>query len=286
MSQPFNFSLSELDYWIIRRKDGETVKYVLNNQVDVVTGGTYPAASTNYHSPTTLPAQQGLGYGMTNTHGGWQPSCQHDGEVLISRSPKDAYLYIADASGCRRSHDLYDFVLDCGDIITHPPTTRRDEDAPSGLLKGDSDLIETLDQYAEAPIPARVLQIDWDDRQAPQLLPEFWPELAKVLDGHSVLCACQGGHGRSGTALTALLMCYHPEYSARDAIIHLRAMHCARAIESVKQHEYLDAVATHLGRKANANSTSQITSFREAFLRLRHPSAKEFQKALKERKTA
>lgn len=285
MSQPFNFSLSELDYWIIRRKDGETVKYVLNNQVDLVTGSTYP--TTNNHHSTVLPAQQGLGYGgMPNTQGTWQHHCQHDGEVLISRSPKDAYLYIADAAGCRRSHDLYEFVLDCGDILNPVKTTVHDPDAPSGLLTGDKELVDALDQFADATVPARVLQIDWDDRQAPLLDPAFWPTIAKMLDGHSILCACQGGHGRSGTALTALLMCYHPEYSARDAIIHLRAMHCARAIESVKQHEYLDAVATHLGRKANANSTSEITSFRDAFLRLRHPSAKEFQKALKERKTA
>jgi hypothetical protein len=279
MSQPFNFTLSELDYWIIRRKDGESVKYVLNDQVELI-----PGAMPTNPSPQTQQTLNGHNLYPQPSH--WTRPCQHNGDKLISRSPGDAHLYIADATGCRRGHDLYDFVLDCGDIITHLPTTRHDEDAPSGLLKGDPDLIDALDQYAEAAVPARILQIDWDDRQAPLLEPAFWPALAKLLDGHSTLCACQGGHGRSGTALTALLMCYHPEYSARDAIIHLRAMHCPRAIESVKQHEYLDAVAKHLGRKANADSTGEIQSFREAFLRLTHPSAKEFQKALKERKTA
>ena len=257
MVNAFAFTLSDLDYWLITRKDGEMIKYAVTNHANNRVG--WPQLGTS--------------------QGNFIKSCNHNGSKAIFETP-ETRLYIADAAGCRASKDAYDFVLDCGDLLnvdTEPP----EAGALSGFLEGDYTLVDLLDQYAEPALPpARILQIDWDDRQAPPLLPEFWPALAKELSG-DVLCACVGGHGRSGTSLTALMMCLNPEYSAKDAIVHLRAVHCPRAIESTSQHDYLDKVAKVLGREQNAKETHQIKSFKDAFLALPHPSSLPYQQTLK-----
>jgi hypothetical protein len=270
MSEAFGFTLSELDYWVIKRKDGETVKYMLN------AGQVQPVVATTVGHHNAYNSSDA--YHLSPTPHNYVQPCRHDAEKPVYSNDTVA-LYIADAHGCRRGKDWFGYVLDCGNILTVTMKTYN-PDERSGLLVGDIDMVDVLDQYVEAAsVPSRILQIDWDDRQEPDLQPEFWPALAKLLSG-DVLCACQGGHGRSGTALTALLMCYNPEYSAKDAIIHLRAMHCARAIESVKQHEYLDKVAESLGREANAIDTQEVKSFKDAFLALKHESARPFQESL------
>ena len=272
----FGFELKELDYWMIKRKDGETVKYVLsaNNH-------------THTQSPPKAPSQASAGYSgyaAGNWFGGSAiRACHHDGADLIYRA-NGINLYIADAAGCRRNHGLHDFTLDCGDILNVGTEPRPTSDY-SGVLLGDEELVIALDDYVEdASQPSRILQIDWDDRKRPWVSPEFWPALAKLLSG-DVLCACQGGHGRSGTALTSLIMCLNPEYSAKDAIVHLRAMHCPRAIESSEQHEYLDLVAHALGREEDAKQVHLIKSFRDEFLKMSHPSAKKWQDTLLARQT-
>jgi hypothetical protein len=259
MQNAFSFNLSDLDYWLIKRKDGEMVKYVVSKQVAQKQGIGWP----NLHS---------------SHQAGYIRACNHNGSKVIFETPT-VRLYIADAAGCRAAKDSYDFVIDCGDLL-NVDTAEPEADALSGVLEGDYALVDLLDQYAEPPLPpARILQIDWDDRQAPPLQPEFWPELANTLVGDT-LCACVGGHGRSGTSLTALMMCLNPEYSARDAIVHLRAVHCPRAIESNAQHAYLDKVAEVLGRTQNATEVHEIKSFKEAFFAMPHDSAKPFQRVL------
>jgi len=259
MQNAFNFHLSDLDYWLIKRKDGELVTYVVSQPENRVG---WPTLGTNHH----------------HTQATYIRACSHTGSKAIFET-KETRLYIADATGCRSAKDSYDFVLDCGDLL-NVDTAEPDAEALSGVLEGDFALVDLLDTYAEPPLPpARILQIDWDDRQAPPLLPEFWPALAKAISG-DVLCACVGGHGRSGTSLTALMMCLNPEYSAKDAIVHLRAIHCPRAIESAVQHDYLDKVAKVLGREQNAKETHQIKSFKDVFLAMPHLSAKPYQSAL------
>lgn len=269
----FGFSLKELDYWMIKRKDGEIVKYVIKtDETPAISSPQYPKTGYVHPSP---------GYNQGYTQGGYYTSCQHMGEKPIYSTPDGKVrLYIASATGCRQNANTYDFVVDCGDILKVPdiPTT---PSTLTGLLKGDKELIEALDGKVEAvKEPARILQIDWDDRRKPEVLPAFWTALTDLITG-DILLACQGGHGRSGTALTALMMCYTPEYSARDAIVHLRAMHCPRAIESTEQHAYLDRLASHLGRAANAMEVHQIKSFRDEFLKMQIPSALPYQTQLR-----
>ena len=46
MQNAFSFNLSDLDYWLIKRKDGEMVKYVVSKQVAQKQGIGWP----NLHS--------------------------------------------------------------------------------------------------------------------------------------------------------------------------------------------------------------------------------------------
>jgi hypothetical protein len=67
-----------------------------------------------------------------------------------------------------------------------------------------------------------------------------------------------------------------------DAIIHLRALHCPRAIESTFQHEYLNEVGDWLGRETNAKASEEIKSYRAAFKASKLPTAMRFKDQLAE----
>ena len=157
-------------------------------------------------------------------------------------------------------------------------------DAERGeILSGDVNLTQTLRPYRAPRFFSRVLKIDWEDRAAPDVLPEFWVELNKRLVGDVMTC-CQGGHGRSGTALVCLLLVNAPDYDARDAIVHLRASHCPRAIESAVQHDYIDDVAKFLGREPNALAVREITDYKAAFATSEKATAVRFRELLAKEK--
>lgn len=77
------------------------------------------------------------------------------------------------------------------------------------------------------------------DMQAPDSVDEFRKLLAwtkKQLEaGLKVHCGCIGGHGRTGTFLSALVS----EYGEQDAISHVRQHYCHKAVESQVQTDFL-----------------------------------------------
>lgn len=258
----FPFGLEDLQYWVVKRKDGMIVKY------RVVGPNDDPKTVSSY--PVTPP------YVSTPSLSGW---CQHkpaDEPVWVGDGLD---LYIADAPGCRGYKDEFDFVLDCGDIL--PLSYIRN--TSQSILDGDEELVKLLSKYGtDLKHQPRVVQVDWEDRAAPPLTPAFWPALYKKLlaMGGTALTACQGGHGRSGTSLVCLMMCANPEYSPADAIIHLRAIHCARAIESTTQHNYINMVGKFLKREGDVERVKGIKDFKDAFMKLTLPSCKPYQERL------
>lgn len=261
--QPFfPFALDDLQYWVVKRKDGMVVKYR-------VVGANEGPASLVHTSGTPVHAP----INHTTSLGAW---CYHDpsAEPIFVADKFD--LYIADAPGVRAHKDEFDFVIDCGDVL--PLSYVRNN--LTVALDGDEDMVRTLTKYStiEKAHP-KCLKIDWDDRAAPPLKFEFWGALAKKLSG-TVLTNCQGGHGRSGTSLVCLMMVMNPEYSPADAIIHLRAMHCPRAIESVMQHNYIGEFGKWLGRENDIDRVKGIKDFKEAFLGLKMKSATPYQTQL------
>lgn len=266
----FPYSLEDLKCWVVKRRTGEVVRYSLSNESGIPGFTTKSGATTSTNSYT-----RGL-----SSYSDW---CHHDPKPEPTWEWKKKggqfhpmRLFIADAKGMRDNKDKFDIVVDCGDVLSDNYAERR-----NGLLVGDTTLVNKLNKYSLAGVEGpRVLKIDWDDRKAPLLHPEFWPDLAAILSG-DVIINCMGGHGRSGTALVCLMMVMNPDYGSADAITHLRAVHCPRAIESLEQHKYIDEVADFLGREANSHIVSNVTNFKERFLNLSFASSKPYQERIK-----
>ena len=80
--------------------------------------------------------------------------------------------------------------------------------------------------------------------------------------------------------MVALMMCM-TSYTPLEAISHLRAIHCARAIESVVQHNYLNELGGLLGRPADALEAEKVKDFKTHFLSLTNTFAAPYQARLK-----
>lgn len=268
----FPYSIRHLMYIILVKKDGSRIKYAwTQNAKDRAYAGTStPTQSSTAHKPYTS-------YPDVNV-GRW---CQHDPTPLpcfVDPSGSGLELYICDSPGAKKGLSVYDLIIDGGAVFGNYDTRKDIEGSP---------FASHLESHILHPI-AEVMSIRWADRGAPPLKPSFWPALTEMLrqaakdreEAFKVMVCCQGGHGRSGSSMVALMMCM-TSYSALEAISHLRAIHCARAIESKVQHEYLNLLATHLNRKADALEAEAVKDFKAHFLTLTNPFAAPYQKRLK-----
>jgi hypothetical protein len=85
---------------------------------------------------------------------------------------------------------------------------------------------------------ASVVSLPWPDFGIPTVKLEFWGELIKCLPVGNVAVCCEGGHGRTGTALAALLIASNQK-TAKEAVLFLRRRYCKEAVETESQLEYL-----------------------------------------------
>lgn len=262
MADQFPFSLDDIKGWIIKRKDGIIVRYNLVDASEIKlvkkeTGGSFVQRA------------------WTSTSGKFSDWCQHTPDP--ANEPifeKDGIaLYIADAAGARKAYDKFDVAIDGGSVLT----VSGEHDLP--FLFGDP-LFNKLNRFVnktayKPTAETKILKLRWYDRCAPPVTPSFWPNLLSVLkdlrkkenkERLTVLTICQGGHGRSGSALVALMMCLEETYSPLDALTHIRALHCARAIESKEQHEYLNELAKLLKREPDALDAEEVKSFKARLL--------------------
>ena len=264
----FPFKLEDLESWTVRRTDGTVTKFMLTTVQ--ITGDKQQARTDVYNQSTTSQYPK---------HDHLSKFCHHVPQTAVFEiSAEDRPgvkaplgLYVGSISS-KSVKDQFDFVLDCGNVISS-------WEMQDKILEGDKELQASLEQHVSTVPGTRVLKVDWFDRRAPNLAPSFWPAFNALVHG-DVLTCCQGGHGRSGTSFVCLLMCNAPDYDALDAIVHLRAVHCPRAIESAEQHQYIDEVATFLGRKANAAEVSKIHDYKAAFTAIMKPTAVMTRKAL------
>lgn len=261
----FPFNIDDLAYFVIRRKDGLTIRY------NIVKGSNITSL-VKANTDSATPISNGY---IKKSYSEW---CHHNPAEEPLFSGENIDLYIADSSGFRQHYKEFDIAIDCGSILN----AYQIYGSKPNLFEGDKDLKEGMDEYVipYATLEPKVLKIDWDDRRAPRLKPEFWTELVSRLSGTAVI-ACQGGHGRSGTGAVCMMMVLNPEYTPADAIIHLRAVHCARAIESKEQHDYIGMVGEYLGRENDTARIGQVNSFKDAFFALTYKSAKPYQDRLK-----
>ena len=278
----FPFKLEDLVSWTIRRTDGSVAVFELSETARAGARSAVPTKLTDPYWGRRDAGKQPI-ISITKTVeklSQWcshAPSLERPVAVFPNREGGELRLFVGDMVGAKATVQKFDFVVDGGDVI---PAW----DSKVGeILSGDVDLVQALRAYRSAGFYTRVLKVDWADRCAPDVLPEFWVELNKQIVGDVMTC-CQGGHGRSGTAFVCLLLANAPDYDAKDAIIHLRANHCPRAIESAVQHNYIDDVARFLGREPNALEVKGITDYKAAFAKSEKPTAVKFREILAKEK--
>lgn len=86
---------------------------------------------------------------------------------------------------------------------------------------------------------APYVNFDWKDMSVPPVGFEFWMKLAEALPEGKVIIFCQGGHGRTGTALAALLT-VTTTLSSKTIIDEIvRKAHCSKALETQAQCDYI-----------------------------------------------
>ena len=273
----FPFRIEDLKSWTIKRTDGTVTKFILSNSVT-----SSKNANTNDDDITALTLPGGAYSGYRKSNYNLAGYCSHtpgkEPLVTFTRPPDSPVdylsLWVGNMGGAKITKDAFNFVIDCGDIFTLWQTKGQD------TLSGDSQLAEALNPFTKQYSLTRVLKVDWDDRAAAPLHPQFWEELNKLIYGDVMTC-CVGGHGRSGTAFVSLLLANAPDYDALDALVHCRAVHCPRAIESVAQHEYINEVAKYFGREENAKESSKIQNYKAAFLASKKPTAIRTREELK-----
>lgn len=91
--------------------------------------------------------------------------------------------------------------------------------------------------------PAPYLRLHWKDYTAPAMPLAFWQELWALCVAAGVknlAFACQGGHGRTGTALAAvMLVSSGPDWTLDEIVAAIRKYHCTKAVENTEQVKYL-----------------------------------------------
>ncbi len=257
--------------WQVTRTDGNTARYVMST---IVTKPKHPNKVTYPNYPKTV-------------HQGWNnavsyvSSCKHDGYNWTVNdsdwSPDhNVQYFVCNATGARARKGMFDVVVDCGAIFTSwddgPPK-------PIPMIKGSEYFVKALEKHAPPVVPKnpKYLEIVWPDQKIPAATPEFWVALRDKCREYAValgeknlkvMLACQGGHGRSGTAAACMSLVVYNYLCAKTAVLHVRTFHCESAVESVGQEEYIDRLSIALGGTTGAKETSKINDSTVAFLAL------------------
>lgn len=107
------------------------------------------------------------------------------------------------------------------------------------LTSNTPDLFKALNPLTSA---SSVLNIKWPDMAAPPVRKGFWLKLHEWVKANEeinkVIVYCMGGHGRTGTALSGVLV-EASSYKPEDAVAFVRKHYCDRTVESSSQIEYL-----------------------------------------------
>lgn len=88
-----------------------------------------------------------------------------------------------------------------------------------------------------------IIPVPWPDYGVPKIADAFWDALLEDIlerDIQKVLIMCQGGHGRTGTALAVIYHKLFREHETVDELVsHLRSVYCKEIVEATSQFEYI-----------------------------------------------
>ena len=100
--------------------------------------------------------------------------------------------------------------------------------------------IASMKKWETGPIQTPEMILDWPDFGIIDWPLEFWLELMTHIEENdmNVCVFCVGGHGRTGTAICAMLI-VGLNYTALQAVQWLRKNYCKKVVESKAQVDYL-----------------------------------------------
>lgn len=181
------------------------------------------------------PGQKGTGSfggGHGTVHGGGQwttvPQCYHPGDKVVYEDNGKS-LYGAKGFNLNEFSGEWDLIIDlAGQVRSNTsfikPVTNKKYDVLKKHVTG------------QQVVKSEVLSLDWQDMKAAPASLDFWLTLWNMLPAKTVMC-CVGGHGRTGTCLTALMIASGLDFYS--AVKTVRDEHCNKAIETLEQLKYL-----------------------------------------------
>ena len=159
----------------------------------------------------------------------------HKGTIKVFQSKKGVTLY---GGGTTRDASSYNI-----DIIF---------DLANGFKSSSGDWKLPEHWKTKLAPPPTVIDMYVRDQDSPsdradaQFWQGLWQDLIaeKDIRGHNlnVLVACQGGHGRTGTVLSCLIMAAGVIPAKNDPITWLRERYCEKAVESQDQIDYIEYI--------------------------------------------
>lgn len=137
----------------------------------------------------------------------------------------------------------------------------------------DGDLVLNLTGISSLPsnVPDILLEefdigfeeitIPWPDFGTPRVKHSFWEVLHNytMLENYKNVCIhCEGGHGRTGTALSSLLIALE-QYTAKDAVQFVREVYCHKAVEVPNQCRYLQNIDLYYNNREPFKSNRPLS---------------------------
>lgn len=105
----------------------------------------------------------------------------------------------------------------------------------------------------------RRVRIEWPDFGVPGLDTETWAQLlTQLIPLGPLFVGCQGGHGRTGTALAVIGCLLDMIPKDADPVAYVRAHYCDEAVESKAQIEYITAIT---GREVKVGPKGHTVSY-------------------------
>lgn len=180
--------------------------------------------------------------------------CEHKGHDVVFEA-EGKQLHAASMHGLNEYSGRWDLIIDLAKVISdyYPP-------APFVRSKS-AKCFNVLSQFQLKPAPpqpikSELLALDWPDMAAPPVSLQFWQQLWQMLPAKTVAC-CMGGHGRTGTCLSALMIAAGKSYY--DALDIIRNDHCKKAVETHSQEVYLHNLYLSRMQQEGLGHTAEYT---------------------------
>lgn len=111
------------------------------------------------------------------------------------------------------------------------------------MIRADEDARRMVPSELIDPPKVPTVDVDWGDFDVPDLSKEWWALLVKSLQempARNVAFYCEGGHGRTGTALAILGQLSGNVPQGYDPVDWVRDIYCDEAVESMRQLSYIE----------------------------------------------